>query len=446
VTRVLLLTGDPIGERMAGPAIRATAMAAELVRAGHEARIASTGGVESAAPAGGYGLHAVAAGDDRAFRAHERWAELIVVQGYGLGQFPSLASTDRVLVADLYAPFHLELREQGRGEPEATLALRVEVAHRAIVDQLARADLLLCANERQRRLYLDELAAIGRAGGEELIRVVPFGLPVEPPRPGAAPAVRGVVPGIDADSRLLVWGGGVYDWFDPLTLIRAMALLRERLPEARLLFMGTRNPRVGSPGMVGRAVALAEQLGLAGREVVFNDDWVPYEERGAWLLEADAGVSTHRLHEETSYAFRTRILDYLWAGLPMVVTEGDGFADLVAAEDLGIVVPEEDPAALAAALESVLTDEIAIARYRSRVEQLAHRFAWPAVLAPLLEAAAAPAHAADYRPGRGGMAAVGAVRRTAGLGHDLRMAWHHLRHSGLRGVIERLRARRGGAS
>lgn len=442
MTRVLLLTGDPIGGRMAGPAIRAWNMALELQRAGHDARIVTTAGVsEDADPT--VDVVPIRIGDERALADHESWAEIVVVQGYGLGQFPRLAATTRMLVADLYAPFHLELREQGSGESEATLAIRVDIAHRAILDQLGRADLLLCANERQRQLYLRELDAIGRSGGDDLLQIVPFGLPAEQPEPSASPVLRGVLDGIDAESKLLIWGGGVYDWFDPLTLIRAVALLRERLPEVRLLFLGTRNPRVGSPGMVGRAVALAEELGVAGREVLFNDDWVPYEERGAYLLEADAGVSTHPLHEETTYAFRTRILDYLWAGLPMVVTEGDGFADLVAEETLGLVVPEADPDALAAALETVLTDEAAAARYRANIPAVAARFTWPRALEPLLAAAAAPRHAADYRPGREGMSTLGRVQRTAGIRHDMRMGWHHLRSSGLGGVAERIRIRRG---
>ena len=40
-----------------------------------------------------------------------------------------------------------------------------------------------------------------------------------------------------------------------------------------------------------------------------------------YLTEADAGVSTHHEHIETTYSFRTRILDYLWASLPIVATD-----------------------------------------------------------------------------------------------------------------------------
>ena len=86
----------------------------------------------------------------------------------------------------------------------------------------------------------------------------------------------------------------------------------------------------------------------------FNDGWVPYEERGAWLLQADCAVAAHRDHLETRFSHRTRLLDCLWAGLPIVCTRGDELAERIAREGLGEAVPPADPAALAAALARVL--------------------------------------------------------------------------------------------
>jgi glycosyltransferase involved in cell wall biosynthesis len=195
-------------------------------------------------------------------------------------------------------------------------------------------------------------------------------------------------------------------------------------------------------GIVRRAHDLAVELGVEGREVLFNDDWVPYDERGAWLLEADAGVSTHHVHLETTLSFRTRILDYLWAGLPIVLTEGDAFADLVRDEGLGIVVPADDADALADALARVLADSTEVQTWRANVARVRERFTWPVVLAPLVAALENPQHAADYRAGRRGMGSSGSARRTAGPMHDARMALHHLRHGGVAGLAERVRIRR----
>lgn len=453
MTRILIVTGDPVGDRMAGPAIRAWNIALELQRHGHEVRLVSTTRADRTDTAVAHSH--VAPGDEAGMRVHERWADVVFFQGHALGQFRTLASTDRYLVADVYDPMHLEMLEQGRELPEATWNLRVAGARDALNDQLRRADYLLCASERQRLFYLGHLASLGRISPatydgdgdlRRLIDLAPFGLSTTPPAPGDG--LRGRIAGIDAADRVLIWGGGVYSWFDPLTLIRAVAAVRDRVSGVRVVFLGTKHPGVDEMGIVREAFDLAVELGVEGREVVFNDTWVPYDERGAYLLDADAGVSTHHRHVETTFAFRTRILDYLWAGLPMVVTDGDGFADLVRDEALGVVVPPNDEAALADAIARVLavdSDEVAV--WRENVARVREQFTWPEVLAPLVAYCAEPWHAADYAPGRSAMGAGSSrPRRTAGLGHDLRMAAHHLKHSGVRDVAARIRRRLGRSS
>lgn len=446
MTRVLILTGDPIGERMAGPAIRVWNTALTLLDDGHEVRVVTTTRADrDDAP---FELVAVPPGDDAAFRPHERWAEVVLFQGYGLSQFPSLRSSDRYLVADVYDPMHLEMLEQGRELPAATWTLRAGAARDALNEQLRRADFVLCASERQRFFYLGHLAALGRISpttyGDDpdlrrLLDLMPFGLDPVPPAPG--PAIRGVVDGFDANAKVLVWGGGVYSWFDPLSLIRAVARLAETRDDVRLFFLGTRHPGVDEMGIVREAFDLARRLGVEGTAVVFNDTWVPYADRGAYLLDADAGVSTHHIHVETTFAFRTRILDYLWAGLPMVVTDGDGFADLVRDEQLGVVVPANDVDALVAAITEVL-DPVRAAVYRANAERVRADFTWPVVLGALRRFVADPWHAADYLDGRDAMGAGSrSARRMSGPAHDLRMAWHHLRHAGVRDVARRVRGR-----
>jgi glycosyltransferase involved in cell wall biosynthesis len=83
--------------------------------------------------------------------------------------------------------------------------------------------------------------------------------------------------------------------------------------------------------------------------IVFNSEWVPYDRRQDFLLEADLGVSMHFENLETRLSFRTRFLDYIWAGLPCVATEGDVFAEWIAATGTGRVVPYRDVEAIATA-------------------------------------------------------------------------------------------------
>ncbi len=448
MTRVLIITGDPLAAAMAGPAIRALNMGLTLQAAGHEVRLVSTTRAEHPSPP--FTMARVDPGDERGISVHERWCEVVIFQGYASTQFRTIARTDRMLIVDAYDPMHLEMLEQGRELPPATWALRVATARDTLNDQLRRADLILCASERQRLLYLGQLAGLGRLNPatyaddpdlRDLLAVVPFGLDPTPPAADPGRGMRGVIPGIDDGSKVLIWGGGVYSWFDPLTLIRAVAAAKVREPSIRLLFLGTRHPGVDEMGIVRQSFDLAVELGVEGREVVFNDTWVPYDRRGAYLIEANAGVSTHHVHVETTFSFRTRILDYLWAGLPMVVTEGDGFADLIADEGLGIVVPANDVDALADALVRVLASSAEVDEWRANVARVRERYAWDVVLRPVLEAAARPRRAADAAGSRDAMGVGARVRRTAGLGHTVRMTVHHLRAEGPRGVVSRVRRR-----
>jgi hypothetical protein len=122
---------------------------------------------------------------------------------------------------------------------------------------------------------------------------------------------------------------------------------------------------------------------------------VPYDERQNYLLEADVAVSTHLDHVETAFSFRTRILDYLWAGVPIVATEGDALADVIESKSLGVAVPAGDVAALEDALFRVIDDEEFAALCRKNIAAVAPQFRWSEVLAPLLEFCKNPRRAPD---------------------------------------------------
>lgn len=446
MTRVLVITGDPIGPRMAGPAIRAWNIA-EVLAADNEVALMTTTYLEPVTAE--FALHRVTPGQDAAFDELESWADVIVFQGHAMAQFDALRRTSKIIVADIYDPMHLEMLEQGRELGAATWRLRVSTATTVLNEQLALADFFLCASERQRLFYLGQLTTLGRVNPQtyendphlsQLIAVAPFGL-------GAiAPAhehnvVKGVRDGIATDDKVLIWGGGLYNWFDPLSLIKAVAGLSKRRDTVRLFFLGTRHPGVDEMGIVRESYELARELGALDTAVFFNDTWVEYSERQNYLLEADAGVSTHMSHIETTFAFRTRILDYLWAGLPMVVTAGDSFAELVEAEGLGIVVPAQDVPALEAALERVLFDEGFAAEARRNIERVRERFVWERALAPLVEFVRAPHHAADYAGARHDRSAGEKRRKPYGAAHNARMFWHYLRAEGPGRVLRRVTSR-----
>ena len=397
--RIAVVTPDVLGRQMAGPAIRAWNIAAALSR-DHDVQLATT--VQCTLTRDDLVVRHVAATQ---LRELEAWCDVLIFQGDVMATHSWLRRSSKILVADIYDPVHLEVLEQSRDlDPNARRHV-VRITTETVNMQLARADYLLCASNKQRDFWLGQLAGVGRLNpasydGDEslvsLVSVVPFGIDDEEPRHTRA-ALKGVVPGIGLTDKVILWGGGVYNWFDPLTLVRAVARLRSRIPEVRLYFMGMQHPNPGVPTMrvATETRQLAEALDLVDRNVFFNDGWVAYDDRQNYLLEADVGVSTHFDHVETAFSFRTRILDYMWASLPVVATAGDSFGDLIERNGLGITVAPRDERALEEALYDLLSDDERNAACRAAIAECVDTFRWARVLEPLRDFCRAPRRAAD---------------------------------------------------
>jgi GT2 family glycosyltransferase len=404
--RVLIITADHLGRKMAGPAIRCWEMA-KLLSDEHEVVLASTRPTELSSDR----FTVTELGDGVLDRLLED-TDLVIFQGFIMYFYPQIAASRIPLLVDIYDPFHLEGLELRRFETPheryATARSDVQVLN----EQLQRGDFFVCASEKQRDFWLGQLSGINRINPStydqdpslrSILDVAPFGLPSEPPKK-VDQVMKGVVQGIDEDDFVLLWGGGIYNWFDPLTLIRAVGEVSADLPDVKLFFLGSAhpNPDVPKMRMAASAYQLADELGLLDRSVVFNPGWVDYEARADYLLESEVGVSTHFDHVETAYSYRTRILDYLWAGLPILATEGDSLSRLVSRHELGVTVPAEDVGAIADALRRLRGDRDFYEACAANVRALAPEMTWEKALAPIAEFARHPRRAADHVAATGG--------------------------------------------
>jgi glycosyltransferase involved in cell wall biosynthesis len=304
---------------------------------------------------------------------------------------------------------------------------------------------MMCAGEKQRDYWLGVLSALGRINPYthdqdqtmyRLIDVVPFGLPATPPR-HTKQVLKGVYQTIARDDKVILWGGGIWDWFDAPTLIKAMHLIIQQQPNVKLFFMGVKHPNLQASKMkaVDDTIALSQALGLYDRHVFFND-WVPYNERENYLMEADIGVSLHRNQVETRFAFRSRFLDYLWAGLPVVATEGDVMSDQVREWELGRVVAPGDVEGIAATILNLLDTPRLRESYQLRFASAAARYRWDVVTAPLVQFCTNPRSAPDraYLREIGGIG-TGDMRRRSLTAK----AWRAVRGQGVSGFVRQTR-------
>lgn len=401
--KVLVITADSLSSRMAGPAIRAYEIAKALLPVAH-VKLAST--VHASLVHEGLEILDLSEGG---LRPAVKWADIIIFQGHTLSTYPWIASTDKIIVADIYDPMHLEDLEQQKDLSFAERLHRSTDVTTVLNEQILRADFMVCASEKQRDFWLGQLAAMGRINPatydqdsslRSLIDVVSFGVQDDPPVQKRH-AIKGAIAGIGPDDKVILWGGGIYNWFDPITLIRAVARLAERRPETKLFFLGVAhpNPNVPKMQMASDAIELSEELGLLGTTVFFNEGWVPYEDRANYLLDADLGVSTHLDHLETKYSFRTRMLDYLWCSLPVVATDGDTFAEIITRRGFGEVIDPGDVDGLEEALERVLFDDDVHARMAAASVRVAQALKWERALQPLIRFVTTGERAPDLAQG-----------------------------------------------
>jgi glycosyltransferase involved in cell wall biosynthesis len=343
---------------MAGPGIRYLWFARELAKLGHEVRLVVPFPTDLADEQ----FEVVVANPWSSYLMGKLGLEheSVVTQRLPVPTMLALARSHTRVVYDFYSPLTIESAAFAQANPQA----KAEAALNRLTVRVAleNGDAFACASERQRDLWLGALAEAGRISPSSyrrdptfrsLVDVVPFGIEPNPPL-STQPVLKGVFPGIGIEDKVVLWGGGIWNWLDPLTVIRAVHRLAR--PDVKLLMLGTNRPNPGIPEMAmqGRAEALAEKLGLLGTSVFFKRGWVPYAERGAYLLEADVGVSAHLNELEARFAYRTRLLDCIWAGLPIVTTVGDSLSELVERRGLGRVVGYGDVAGYSAALEGVL--------------------------------------------------------------------------------------------
>ena len=386
---ILLISSDIIDVQMAGPGIRYWEFARQLSRQ-HRVTLLTPNQCRLSHPR----VH-ILQRTHRTLAQCLKASDVAITQGYLFPVAP-LMMTNTPLVIDLYDPLPVEVLEHHAhlSVKEAQLSQSYCVARMNLL--LQRGDFFLYSHDRQRDYWLGMLTAVGRVNHQQyrqrsdlshLFGQVPYGIADELPTLTRS-ALRGPEgPFTDSDT-IVIWGGGLWHWFDPCSVIHAMQSISAVRHDIKLLFLGAK--RAGSENhslnvaySTEEAIALSMQLGLYNRFVFFHDAWVPYQERQNYLLDADIGISTHFDNLETRLAFRTRLLDYLWADLPIITTRGDYLSDLVEQQQLGIVV---DPRNVQQIHEAIvrLTDVHAFREHcRENIRNIRTRFLWSHVLEPL---------------------------------------------------------------
>ena len=286
--------------------------------------------------------------------------EVIVVSycygDYSLDIANSMGPT-QVLVLDCYVPIHVEMC--ARRSPERLEEAAAYEGERVRWDEvLCKGSFFLCANTNQIHYYRGILHQIGRLNpinyDDDPLILAPYGISRDLPVPAATPIQElGIQPGV----KKLLWFGGVYPWFNVKVLFDAVSRLNLTTP-CVLIVVGVRNPFNSHPLFVGLAAeieAMAQSADYAG--LVHLVDWVQYHDRANWYLDSDLTVMISQEGVENNYAWRTRLVDYIWANSPVATSGQDLLSqkmiELGIAAKLDIGTSEQMALSLANALDAL---------------------------------------------------------------------------------------------
>lgn len=148
------------------------------------------------------------------------------------------------------------------------------------------------------------------------------------------------------------------------TLLDAFLRLAPRHPDLDLVLVGPDGGARADLEARAAAAGLGARLHLPG--AIYG------REKFAALVDAE--VFCLPSHHE---AFSNAIIEAMACGLPCVISKGAHFPE-VAERGAGLVV-DIDPAAVAGAIESVLSDPVRKAAMGERARELAHSYLWPEV-------------------------------------------------------------------
>jgi len=162
------------------------------------------------------------------------------------------------------------------------------------------------------------------------VEVVHYGLDALPPGWGDA----GDVP-LPDDARVLLCVGRLAEQKGVDVAVRALARVREQVPSAVLVVLGEGPERPRLEALAGEGVFLPGRVG----------------DPAAWYRRAELLV-----HPARWEGFGLALLEAMLAGKPVVATRVSSAPEIVADGETGLLVPPDDPDALAQAALSLLAD------------------------------------------------------------------------------------------
>lgn len=171
----------------------------------------------------------------------------------------------------------------------------------------------------------------------------------------------------DSNSLVLVYLG-LLEWPRGIeTAIRAMPIIRERIPGVRLLIVGTGRHENDFKRLVAE-LHLLQHVTFLG--------WLDYVSAIRVILESDIGLVPHHATESWNTTIPNKLFDYMSMGKPVIVSNAKPTERIVEEERCGLVFQDRDSDEFARAVFKLEQTSTREEMGRSGKAAIAERYNW----------------------------------------------------------------------
>jgi glycosyltransferase involved in cell wall biosynthesis len=226
-------------------------------------------------------------------------------------------------------------------------------------------DFLMTAGHRERYYLLGLLAASKKLtyGTHNtrvpLIHIIPM---TPPPTP---PELQEKIIDKKPEELILLVAGAFLPWYDYTTFFKALKILTQKgKNNFKVIFMGgnPRDPTFEKTIQKMAKTTLQEKLIITGL--------VPFKKRANYYLSADVAINIPSPTIEDELSVRTRIVDYLWARLPIITPARDEYSQIAVNNGAGFTYEAGNPLSLARTIETIMTKPEKLKQARTEIKKL----------------------------------------------------------------------------
>jgi len=202
--------------------------------------------------------------------------------------------------------------------------------------------------------------------------------------------------GLSQNDFVVLWCGGYNTWTDIGTLFTGLEQAMAADERIHYLSVGASTYH-GPDNVYERFLSLIASSPYRDRFHMLG--WRPWSEMGAFYLSSDVGLNIDALHYETIYGTRTRLVEMIAAGLPVITSLGAELSYLLQEAGAALTFVVGDAAGLRQQILTLALDDDCRRQVAARAGHYAtHDLSFYQTTAPLRAWVNQPSPAPDRRP------------------------------------------------